>query len=157
MTQIQSPASHQPTARPLAPRHSPWKRAPILAAAVLIGAHGLVHLMGTVLLWKLGQPGQLRYAHAAPTPGSTAGYLVGGLWLMAAVLFAATAILLAARRPAWRAAALGGIAISVSVISLAPAQAVAGLVIDGLILILVASSWAHIRITHHRAANAANS
>ena len=81
---------------------SAWARATVVAAAVLIAAHGLIHLMGVVLLWRIGEPGQLRYADAVPAPGSTAGYLVGGLWLVAAMLFVASAILLAAGRSTWR-------------------------------------------------------
>jgi hypothetical protein len=79
-----------------------WARLAVIAAAVVITAHGLIHLMGVALLWKLGQPGGLRYAPAVPAPGSTAGYVVGGLWLAAAVLFVTAAVLLAAGRAAWR-------------------------------------------------------
>ena len=38
--------------------HRGWARAAVIAAAVVIAAHGLVHLMGVGLLWKLGEPGQ---------------------------------------------------------------------------------------------------
>jgi hypothetical protein len=114
----------------------------------VIGVHGLVHLMGMALLWKLGQPGSLRYADAVPTPGSLAGYLVGGLWLAAVALFVAAAILLAVGRKAWRLAALAGVAVSASVIGLAPAQAVGGLVADGLVLALIAASWTRARTPH---------
>ena len=71
----------------------------MIAAVALIAVHGLVHLMGVSLLWKLGEPGQLRYADAVPEPGTAAAYLVGGLWLAAAVLFVAAGVLLAAGRP----------------------------------------------------------
>jgi hypothetical protein len=52
--------------------------------------------MGVSLLWQLGEPGQLRYADAVPEAGSAAAYAVGGLWLLAAVLFMAAGVLLAA-------------------------------------------------------------
>jgi hypothetical protein len=125
--------------------HPGWARAAAVTAAVVIAAHGLVHLMGVSLLWKLGEPGQLRYADAVPAPGSAAAYVVGGLWLVAAVLFVTAAVLLAAGRPAWRFTALAGVAMSVPVIGLAPGQAVAGLVVDGLVLLLVAVSWLRAR------------
>jgi hypothetical protein len=118
-----------------------WVRAAAVVAAVIIAGHGLAHLMGVALLWKLGQPGALRYADVVPAAGSTAAYLVGGLWLVAAVLFVAAAILLAAGRPGWRLVALAAVAVSVPVIGLAPAKAVPGLVVDGLVLVLVAISW----------------
>ena len=125
--------------------HLRWARLAVIAAAVLIAAHGLIHLMGVALLWKLGQVGQLRYATAVLAPGSTAAYLVGGMWLVAAVLFMTAAVLLAAGRAAWRLTALAGVVVSAAVIGLMPGQAVAGLVIDGLILALVAVSWPRTR------------
>jgi len=97
------------------------------------------------LLWKLGEPGGLRYADAVPVPGSAAAYLVGGLWLLAAVLFVTAAAFLAAWRAAWRLTALAAVLVSVPVIGLAPGQAVAGLIIDGLILVLVGVSWLRTR------------
>jgi hypothetical protein len=122
-----------------------WARLAVIGAAVVIAAHGLVHLMGAALLWKLGEPGQLRYADAVPGPGTAAGYVVGGLWLVAAVLFVAAAVLLAAGRAAWRMTALAAVVVSAAVIGLAPAQATAGLVVDGLVLVVVAISWLQTR------------
>jgi len=113
------------------------------ARLAVIAAHGLIHLMGVALLWKLGEVGQLRYADAVPAPDTAAGYVAGGLWLVAAVLFVAAAVLLAAGRAAWRITAVAGVVVSVPVIGLMPGQAVAGLVIDG--LVLVAVSWLRIR------------
>jgi hypothetical protein len=120
--------------------HRAWARVAVIAAAVVIAAHGLVHLIGVSLLWQLGEPGQLRYADAVPAPGSAAAEVIGGLWLLAAVLFVMAAVLLATGR-AWRPAALAGVVVSAPVIGLAPGQAAAGLAIDGLILALVAVSW----------------
>jgi hypothetical protein len=124
---------------------APAQRLAVIAAAVVVAAHGLVHLMGVALLWKLGEPGQLRYAYAVPAPGAAAGYLVGGLWLVAALLFVAAAVLLVGGRSAWRMTALAGVVVSAPVIGLAPGQAVAGLVVDGLVLVLVAVSWLRTR------------
>jgi hypothetical protein len=121
-----------------------WARLAVVAAAVVIAAHGLIHLMGVALLWKMGEPGGLRYADAVPASGSAAGYVVGGLWLLAAVLFVAAAVLLVTGR-AWRLTALAGVVVSAPVIGLMPAQAVAGLVVDGLVLAVVAGSWLHAR------------
>lgn len=129
----------------LQPGHRAWARVAVIATAVVITVHGLVHLMGVSLLWKLGEPGQLRYADAVPAPGTVAAELAGGLWLLAAVMFVTAAILLVAGRAAWRLAAVAGVAISVPVIGLAPGQAVAGLAVDGLILVLVVVSWLRAR------------
>jgi hypothetical protein len=118
-----------------------WARLAAIAAAAVIAAHGLVHLTGVALLWKLGEPGGLRYADAVPAPGSSAAEVVGGLWLLAAVLFVAVAVLLVAGRPAWRGVALAAVVVSAPMIGLAPDQAVIGLVADGLVLVLVTVSW----------------
>jgi hypothetical protein len=118
-----------------------WARLAAIGAAAVIAAHGLVHLMGVALLWKLGEPGGLRYADAVPAPGTAAAEVVGGLWLVAAVLFVAAAVLLVAGRPAWRVVALAAVVVSAPVIGLAPGQAVIGLVADGLVLVLVTVSW----------------
>jgi hypothetical protein len=145
MSHIQSSGGHVAQAGRTAPGRSAWAWAAVLAAALVLAGHGLVHLMGVALLWKLGEPGPLRYSDAAPAPGSTAGYLVGGLWLAATVLFVLAAALLVARRAEWRLAALAGVIISVPVIGLAPGKAVAGLVVDGLVLLLIAVSWLRAR------------
>ena len=55
-------------------------------------------------------------------------------------------LLLAAGRAAWRLTALAAVLVSVPVIGLAPGQAVAGLVVDGLILVLVVVSWLRARV-----------
>jgi hypothetical protein len=78
-----------------------------------------------------------------PAPGSAAAEVVGGLWLVAAALFVAAAVLLVAGRSAWRVVVLAAVVVSAPVIGLAPGQAVIGLVIDGLVLVLVAVSWLH--------------
>jgi hypothetical protein len=53
----------------------------------------------------------------------------------------AAGVLLAVGRPAWRLVALAAVVISAPVIGLSPAHAVAGLVVDGLVLVVVAVSW----------------
>ncbi len=106
-------------------------------AAIVLVVHGLVHLMGVALQWRVAEVGDLRYADAVPDPGSPAGLLAGAVWLAAAVLFAGAGSLLLARRPAWRIGAVGGVVASVAVIALHPGPAVAGLVVDGLVLLVV--------------------
>ena len=68
--------------------------------------------------------------HLTPRPAD----VVGSLWLVAAALFVAAAVLLVAGRAAWRITAVAGVVVSVPVIGLMPGQAVAGLVVDGLVL-----------------------
>lgn len=93
--------------------------------------------MGVALLWHLAEPGSLRYADAHPIPGSAAGLVVGGLWLVAAALFVVAAILLIARRPRWRGVAVSAVVISLSVLLPLAATAAAGLVVDAGVLLAV--------------------
>jgi len=37
-----------------------WARLAVIAAAVMIAAHGLIHLLGVALLWELGELPLLR-------------------------------------------------------------------------------------------------
>jgi hypothetical protein len=76
-----------------------------------------------------------------PEPGSPAGLVVGAFWLVAAVLFVAAPVLLVRRRPRWGVVALAGAAVSAVVIGLHPAPAVAGLVADALVVVLVVGTW----------------
>ncbi len=65
------------------------------AIAIVVVAHGLVHLMGVVLLWRLAQPAGLHYGQMRPVPGSTGGIIVGVGWLITAALFVGVAVLVA--------------------------------------------------------------
>lgn len=111
------------------------------AGAAVLAGHGLIHLMGVALLWKLGQPGGLRFADMSPIPGSAAGLAVGAVWLSAAALFVWAAWLLVARRPRWRTAALAAVVVSVPVLGPSASMAAAGLVLDAVILLFVILTW----------------
>jgi hypothetical protein len=108
-----------------------------IAAAVLAG-HGALHLMGVALLWRLAEPGALRYADVLPTAGPGLRAVAGAAWLSAAVLLAAAAALLLARRPAWRPTAGVGAAVSAAVLLPAAAVAPVGLAVDAAVLLAVA-------------------
>jgi hypothetical protein len=127
------------------PGHSAWERAVVPAAAIVMAAHGLVHLIGMILLWKLGQPGQLRYADAFPAPGTGPGYLAGALWLAAAVLFVLAAALLMTGRGGWRLPALAGVIISAPVIGLTPDESATGLAVDAVVLAVLVAGWLRTR------------
>lgn len=107
-----------------------------VAGAVVLAAHGAIHLMGVALLWRLGEPGSLRYADAHPLPGSAAGWVVGGGWLLAAVLFVTAAVLLVARGR-WQGLAAAAAVVSVAVLAPSASIAVAGLVLDAAVLFFV--------------------
>ncbi|WP_104523651.1 hypothetical protein [Blastococcus atacamensis] len=113
---------------------------PRTLAAVVLVIHGLVHLMGTSLLWKWGQPGELHYGDVRPEAGSTAAMVVGGAWLIALLLYLVTAALLATGRPAWRP--VGLLAALVSTVVLVPSASIAwaGLAVDVAVFVGVAVS-----------------
>lgn len=117
------------------------------AAAVLMGLHGLVHLMGMQLLWKMGEPAQLTYADAVPTAGTTAAYAVGALWALAALLFIVAAGLAVLRRSAWRWFAIPAALISGAVVGLNVSMARIAMAID--VIVLLVAVWSIVR--EHRA------
>jgi hypothetical protein len=121
---------------------SPLHRLLRVAAAAVLAGHGLIHLMGVALLWRWGEPGDLRYGDVSPAAGSVAGKLVGGLWLAATLLFLLTAVLVLTRRRAWRAAALLAAVVSIAVLLPSASIAPAGLIIDAAVLIAVAAAIA---------------
>ncbi|MEE1786719.1 hypothetical protein PUR71_28015 [Streptomyces sp. SP17BM10] len=88
------------------------------------------------VLWRLAEPGNLRYADAVPRPGSSAGTTVGALWLSAAVLFVWSAVLLVTRLP-WAAVTVVAAVVSAPVVTLMGSAARAGLVVDIGVLITV--------------------
>lgn len=103
-------------------------------AAIFIASHGLVHLMGVLLLWKLAEPGTLRYADTAPTPGTATGYLVGFGWLLAGFTLVLAAWALVMRKPAWPGVAVAGALGSSAVILITPGLAYAGLIANAVVL-----------------------
>lgn len=112
----------------------------VLVAVVLIG-HGLIHLMGMFLAWGLGQPGDLRYTDLPTGPGSGPALVLGGLWLLACLSLVAAGIALVLRRPTWWGLAAAGVVWSLPVIILHRQIAIAGLVVDLLVLVLLALTW----------------
>src|SRR3954449_4174570 len=112
------------------------------AAATVLGAHGLIHLLGVALLWRWGQPGELRYDDVWPTAGSLPGVIVGGVWLAATLLFLLTAVLLLAGRPAWRPVGLLAALMSIAVLLPSASIALVGLVVDAAVLVAVGAAVA---------------
>ncbi|MGY1837637.1 hypothetical protein ACI79P_21380 [Blastococcus sp. SYSU DS0510] len=108
----------------------------------MLAVHGLVHLLGAALLWRWGQPGELRYDDVSPAAGSPPGMIVGGVWLAATLLFLLTAVLLLRGRSAWRPIGLLAALISVAVLLPSASIALAGLLVDAAVLIGVAATVA---------------
>lgn len=113
------------------PARPTWPR--MIAAAVLM-AHGLVHLMGPALLWRIGEPGSLRYGQVRPAAGSTAALVVGVGWLAAALLFATAGVLLVRAARRWLPFAVAASLLSAGVIAPSVGVAGVGLFVDAAVL-----------------------
>ncbi|WP_091445326.1 hypothetical protein [Geodermatophilus poikilotrophus] len=107
------------------------------AAATVLALHGLIHLLGVALLWRWGQPGELGYEDVSPAAGSLPGMIMGGVWLVATLLFLLTAVLLVARRTAWRPVGLLAALVSIAVLLPSASIALAGLAVDAAVLLAV--------------------
>ena len=98
----------------------------IPALAVLLVLHGLLHLLGVAKAFGWAELSQLTRPISYP---------VGMLWLVAAVLFALTAVtLFASPRWSW---VVGVCAVLVSIIAIVPSwdDAKAGLIVNGVVLV----------------------
>ena len=112
------------------------------AGATVLAGHGLIHLLGVALLWRWGQPGELRYDDVSPAAGSLPGMIVGGVWLAATLLFLLTAVLVLMGRPTWRPVGLLAALVSIAVLLPSASVALAGLVVDAAVLIAIAAAVA---------------
>lgn len=106
-----------------------WLRWPI---GLFLLVHGVVHLMGAVLLLELGEPGELTYAVARPEAGSVLAVLFAGLWSVAMALFIVAGLQVLRGRgwSAWLIAAS-----ACSIVAIAPMMSAAPV---GMIVSLVA-------------------
>ncbi|GAB4249688.1 MAG: hypothetical protein Kow00129_10490 [Thermoleophilia bacterium] len=107
----------------------------IVAAGLLV--HGLIHLMGVVVSWQLGEVEGLTYSTrliGGLDVGATGLYVVGAGWLLGAVGFAVSAFGLV-RRASWVAAILPVVTLLSLVLSILESpEAIAGVVVNLVLL-----------------------
>lgn len=115
-------------------------------AVVLLAVHGAVHGMGFALLWRLTEPGELRYGDSVPEAGSAAGFAVGLVWLLAGLAFVYGAWLLAHRAERWLTVVAAAAVASLVVVALMPAETTLGLAVDVAALVTCAVLWARRRL-----------
>jgi hypothetical protein len=125
-------------------RHAGARFAGLLprAFAVFVALHGLVHLVGFTVPWRLGGPRSLEYStqilnHSVEV-GDTAVKLIGLVWLAAAIAFVAVAVLLWRGHPLARRAAMALLLVSLVLCVAAFPGAIVGLAIDVVSLGLLA-------------------
>ncbi|SFD45315.1 hypothetical protein [Streptomyces aidingensis] len=118
-------------------------RAAPAAAGLVIVAHGLMHLAGTLLFWELAEPGGLGSADAVPAAGSVAGFAVGGLWLWAGGTFVAAGLMPALGNRRWAPPAALAAAVSLPLLLLMFPVTAPGIAVDaGLLLLALPSAVA---------------
>lgn len=103
----------------------------------LLGVHAAIHLLGTVVYWKLAEPEGMTYRtelHGGLTLGDVGAVAFGGAWLVAAVLIAGGAIGLHLGWRPWRVVVSGGLALSLVLTALVWPDAGWGAVLDVLLL-----------------------
>lgn len=129
------PAAVRPHDEPVGSPHSTrgWLRWP--AGAVLAG-HGLLHVIGVVLLLGLGEPGTLSYADARPEPGTVLAVAFAGLWALAGLLFLEAALQVVLRRR-WTAVALAAALASVPAVLAMAEVAAVGVLVDVLVVAVI--------------------
>jgi len=114
--------------------------------AVTLIAHGLVHLIGFVVPWRIATLDGFPYRADVLSDveiGSSGVKVLGILWLLAAIGFVAVGVALLAGQSWWWGPALVIASVSLLLAGLWAQQAFAGLAIDlAIIAILALSSWA---------------
>ncbi len=113
-----------------------WLRWPI---GLFLLVHGVVHLMGAVLLLELGEPGELTYAVARPEAGSVLAVLFAGLWSVAMALFI-VAGLQVLRGRGWSAWLIAASACSIVAIAPMMSAAPVGMIVS--LVALLTGVWA---------------
>jgi hypothetical protein len=106
--------------------------------AVFLAAHGLVHVVGFTVSWKLTNSDDLAYTtelfDGLVDAGAVGTRVVGVIWLLAAAAFVVAAVLLWQRSPRAVRALLGATVLSTLLCLARPREAWIGLVIDIVLL-----------------------
>jgi hypothetical protein len=118
-----------------------------MAIAVLLGLHGLIHVLGFLKWTRLARVPQLAGRTLFPLSG-TAERLFAVGWLTALLLLLAAAVLRGSRHESWWAVALPAVALSQGLIVVAWPDAKAGTIANVIILVAAVLAGAHARFIH---------
>lgn len=120
------------------------------AVAVMLGVHGLIHVMGFLKLWQLAAVPQLTGRTIVPLTDSGMR-IVGLLWLAAALALVVAALLCSLGRESWWQAGAVALALSQVLIVLQWHDAWAGTAVNALLLLAVSVGWgtAHFHQDNH--------
>jgi hypothetical protein len=111
-----------------------------IVGGILLIAHGLIHLMGTAVLWHIAEVGDLHYGGVVPATPAWIATLAGGEWLVAAVVFVAAGVVLMMGRRGWLWLTLGAVILSLPAVIMNAQFAAAGIVLDVLLVLAVAAA-----------------
>lgn len=104
----------------------------------LLALHGLVHLLGWVISWRMFEVQNFHYDDVWPAAGTWPGRLAGVLWLTAAVSLALVGTRLAFRRPVTRLQLAVPLVLSTAMTLTALPSALPGTAVSGSILLAMA-------------------
>ncbi|MEZ5243677.1 MAG: hypothetical protein R2707_01160 [Acidimicrobiales bacterium] len=104
----------------------------------LLALHGVVHLLGWVISWRLFEIQNFHYDDVWPAAGSWPGRVAGLLWLVAAVSLAVVGTRLAMRRPVTRMQLVGPLTLSLAMTLTSLPSALPGTAVSGSILLAMA-------------------
>ncbi|MEZ5168381.1 MAG: hypothetical protein R2695_18600 [Acidimicrobiales bacterium] len=105
------------------------------AVGFMLTLHGLVHLVGFILAWRIGRPFRFSYDDVWPSAGSWPGRAVGLVWLLVAIALVVIGARMANRRDVPVAALVAALVSSVLVCLTAVPAAIPGAVISAGVLV----------------------
>lgn len=113
----------------------------VIVLAVLVGIHGLIHLMGFAAYWPIAKINELPYKTSLLAGrleiGAAGMRIYSLLWLLVTLFFIIAAVALALEKPIWAPLMLGGALLSIVVCILDWEAAFRGALIDGFFLLVL--------------------
>ena len=109
---------------------------------VLLQLHGLVHLIGFVLAWKILEPTGFAYDDVRPAAGTWPGRLVGVGWVIVAAGLGVAGLRLVLERPVRPAVLAAPLVGSVALCVASAPAALFGAFVSGGLLVALGWLWA---------------
>lgn len=125
-----------PRSTRLARNRSLAARVAALLVAGFFALHGLAHIVGIKGIWGIGAPADNSSTYLTGLDPHSAAYVaLGGVWLVACLLFIAAAAGIVLRRAWWLPIAFAAAALSLVLCILWRDAAIVGLVVNAVILV----------------------
>jgi hypothetical protein len=115
------------------------------ALAFILMAHGVAHLPGFLVPWRISSPPDLPYQtrllNGALELGDLGARVVGVLWLLAAIAFGAAAVATYRGAPRWATFALAVVLFSLILSALGWPASRIGLAVNVVLLVVLAAAF----------------